>query len=86
MALYQRSEQYISETKNASENLKKEIAHLQAAVEGSKFSAHAHYVLEGEGQEEDNVAVKQPKEKKVGLRHGHWTRKTGRKLNKISCF
>ncbi|KAL0278613.1 UNVERIFIED_CONTAM: hypothetical protein PYX00_000385 [Menopon gallinae] len=64
MALYQRSEQYISGTKNASEELKKEIADLQAAVEGSKFSAHAHYVLEGEGQEEDNVAVKQPKEKK----------------------
>ena len=46
-------------------DLKKEVKELETAVEGSKFSAQAHHVLEGEAQEEDSVTVKQYKSKTV---------------------
>lgn len=43
----------------------KEAKELEAAVEGSKFSALAHHVLEGEVQEEEPSGVKQYKTRKV---------------------
>lgn len=66
IALYQRSQQYTSEVKKASPDFKSQVAELEAAVEGSKFSAHAHHVLEGEAQEEDTIIAKQYKTRKVG--------------------
>lgn len=67
MALYQRSQQYTSEIRNLSSNLKTQIKELEAAVEGSKFSAHAHHVLEGEVQEEDVIISKHNRSRKVCL-------------------
>lgn len=65
MALYQRSQQYVTEIKEAPQELKNDIKELEAAIEGSQFSAHAHHVLEGEVQEDDGIVTKQFKSKTV---------------------
>lgn len=67
IALYQRSQQYISEIKNVPDDLKKQVKDLDTAVEGSKFAAHAHHVLEGEVQEEDTILNKQQRTRKVHI-------------------
>ncbi|KAJ9576728.1 hypothetical protein L9F63_025379 [Diploptera punctata] len=63
MALYQRAEQYVKEALGASNataaldnKLRSDLQNLKRDIEGQVFSAHAHSVLEGEGQDEDGIA------------------------------
>ncbi|XP_078035779.1 signal recognition particle 68 [Augochlora pura] len=67
MALYQRSAQHVKDALNYGqmlpESLKEALQKLDTSIEGAKYAAHAHSVLE-EGQEEEPGANKYTKTKK----------------------
>nr|XP_033336503.1 signal recognition particle subunit SRP68 [Megalopta genalis] len=67
MALYQRSAQHVKDALNYGkmlpEPLKEALQKLETSIEGAKYAAHAHSVLE-EGQEEEPGTNKYTKTKK----------------------
>lgn len=65
VAMYERSTKYASEAINVKEyNLGVELKALIKTIEGSKFSAHAHSVLEADGREETVLYGKAQKSSK----------------------
>ncbi|KAJ1526690.1 hypothetical protein ONE63_008270 [Megalurothrips usitatus] len=72
MALYQRSEQYVREALKSSGELKSQLEMLKKDIEGCKFAAHAHSVLEGEEDEGESSPKGQRSRKPLADRLGEY--------------